>query len=430
MIRELKYWWNCRKSGLLDLVDDARDLHIRDLFGATPYVRKNNERILAPIFEKDQLGHENCSFQTASRTLSVYFGYNISARFLVAIAWREGYCGKNGMAQLRNWAIVARKWGAVMEEECPSDESLPWNEYVAVDFKNLEPLAKKIGSFWRVDTIDELLECIDRGYAVAIGRDWRSSYNQGGGFKAPWIITTALKKLGFLVGGHATAVVGYSFLKLSKGITIEKNSYSDRWGDNGFFFCELEALKDDMKKYGAFAITPVPYTPKDIVIKEKQTLLDKLKRQLEAMSNQNKLYQTALDLYKQGAILSQHNITLGCGYAMTAVWNKAFPDKKINWTGTSDWWAWLKKSDLWEEVLEPEAGCVIISPTPAIPPQSPLKNGHIGIVGKNKAPNGGLYVMSNNSNTGKWDAHWDTVRWDDYYHKYGKIKTSYFKLVG
>jgi hypothetical protein len=89
----------------------------------------------------------------------------------------------------------------------------------------------------------------------------------------------------------------------------------------------------------------------------------------------------------------------------------------------------MKKSDLWEEILEPEAGCVVVYPTGAIPPQSPLKNGHIFICGKNNSPDGTKWLMSNNSTTGKWDAHWTLKSAHSYYHGYGKIPRFCFRLI-
>lgn len=48
--------------------------------------------------------------------------------------------------------------------------------------------------------------------------------------------------------------------------------------------------------------------------------------------------------------------------------------------------------------------------------------GHVGICGKNS-------IMSNNSETGKWDTQWDIQRWTDYYNTYGGIPIYYFEPV-
>ena len=121
---------------------------------------------------------------------------------------------------------------------------------------------------------------------------------------------------------------------------------------------------------------------------------------------------------------------LGCGYAMTRIYNKAFPSKKINLTGTNGWWNWMKTSPLWEEILEPEPDCVVVYPTDAIPPQSPLKNGHIFICGRKNAEDSSYWLMSNSSATGTWEAHWTVKSAYKHYHTYGKIPPFYFRLLG
>jgi len=285
-LRQLKYWWNCHTSGLEEFVEDVRDLDIRDLFGDVgAYKPKYTRRDLAPVFEKDQLRKENCSFQTASRVLSVYFGENVSVRWLVAKAWQQGLCNKNGGAQLRNWCKVAQKYGVIFEKDLPSNEDLPWEDYVSLPFAELDPLAakNKIGSYYRVRNVDEYLKCIDEGYAVALGRYWYSSYNRGGGFTEPWILTTKTKEKGFKTGAHATAGIGYDLNKTATGTDIEANSYSNRWGDKGFLYCELDQLQQDMNTYGGYAITKVPYTPKEVKLGLMAQALDLLAQIVELL---------------------------------------------------------------------------------------------------------------------------------------------------
>ena len=89
-LRKLKYWWNCKSSGLEELADDFRDLHIRDLFAQeTGYTKRDTGRRLLPTFLKDQKAHENCSFQAWANNLSVYFGEEVSARWLTVKAYYE-----------------------------------------------------------------------------------------------------------------------------------------------------------------------------------------------------------------------------------------------------------------------------------------------------------------------------------------------------
>lgn len=274
-IRELKYWWNCKTSGLEELADDIRDLHIIDLFASYSYKPKATEKKLFPTYQKNQRGRENCSFQAWSNALAIYFGEEVSARWLTAKAYQEGLCGENGRANLRSGAKVAQKWGVVFEKDCPSDESLSWKDYLNIDYKNLGAIAEKnkIKSYWRVDKVSEYLEAIDRGYGVALGRTWYSGMNTSQ-LTSPWII----KRIGFNLGGHATLGCGYKGQN-----TLELNSYGERYGDNGFFGCPFEDLQKDIDQYGAFAVVPVAYSPKDIKVKTIQETLKDLNAQLKEM---------------------------------------------------------------------------------------------------------------------------------------------------
>lgn len=407
-------WLRGEVSGLKKLVPDIRDLHIGELILGV-YTKKYDQHILKPIFIENQFGLNVCSFEAWANALAVYFGQPVSVRWLVAKAWQQGLCQRTGYAELRSGAKVAQKWGIVFEKDCPSDESLSWEEFVKVDFTKLDPIAKdhRIGSYYFVDNESDYYKAIDNGYAVVLGRYWTGKFDEG------WVLNPDRKAS----SAHATLGVGYK-----DKLTIEANSYGTTWGDKGLFRTPMSQLQKDIDTFGAIAVTPVPYTPKDIIIRGLWDQVKELQNMIKSNLARNRFYETALKLYREGAILSPDNIMLGCGYAVTAVWNKAFPDDKVYHTGTSSWWDWLKSSNKFEAVFEAEPDCIIISPTPAIPPQSPLKNGHIGVVGRNKAPDGSYWIMSNNSLTGKWDAHWTVKSWNAYYQDHGKIKTNYYKL--
>ena len=264
-MKDLLMWFKAKSSGLVKLSKDVRDLSFSDLLGQEKdFTPTWTKKTLAPISEKDQFGRKNCSFQMASKIYGIYFGENISARYLTAKAWQLGLCTKGGEADMRAWCKIGYNHGVVPEADCPSDERLAWEDYVNVDFAKLDVLASqyKIGSYYRVMTVNDLLRAIDKGYAVGIGRDWLVSMNQSGGFKVPWVI----RRLGSYVGGHATTCVGIDLAYNGERVTIESNSYSNLWGDKGQFYCPLRDLQKDLDLYGAYAITPIPYSPKEIKI--------------------------------------------------------------------------------------------------------------------------------------------------------------------
>ena len=269
-ITDFLYWLKTEESGLEKRLPKITDLHFRDLI-LGEYKPQWKSKTLAPTFHKNQLGHANCSFQQGSNNTAVYFGENISARWLTAKAFQQGLCNVGGGADIESWAKVARKFGVVLESDCPSDETLPWDVYVKVDFKKLDSLAeqKKIGSYHWIRTVSEVYQALDLGYAVCIGRTWLTSMNTGGGFARPWII----QRSGLPVGGHCTLAIGYQGLN-----DIELNSYGGLWGDGGRFYCPMSSLQKDIDDYGALVIDRIPYTPKEIILTGlKKTLSDLLK---------------------------------------------------------------------------------------------------------------------------------------------------------
>lgn len=433
IINDLLYWFSCHSSGLVKLKADVRDILWSDLIGDLSYLNKNYID-LAPTYIKNQRGLSNCTFQSWSNNLAIYFGFPVSARYITAKAWQQKWCQKYGFAQSRIGGAVAYKFGVVPETDCPS-EDLPWEEYVKVDFDKLDKIAEnyKIGLYARCETVRDVLEALDKGYAVTIGRDWTTDNNTGGGFSSPFIFTRS----GYDIGGHSTLVKGLNTNYQGQRVTHELNSYGEQWGDKGHFYCPIDNnFQKDINDYGAWIISPVPYTPKEIKLQGYKKTLANLQTNLKGLMNHNKLYDTALMLYRSGVIVSPDNPNtpinereLGCGFALDYIWNHTFSNK-VNLGGTTAWLNWVTSSPLWRELSEPKGKCLIISATSQIPVNSPLKHGHIGIMGQYLAPDNSFYIMSNNSDTGKIDVYWTLKKWLVYYTEYGKIPTRYFEYIG
>lgn len=261
MIKKIINWLTDNKPRLYRLTKDIRDLDFRDLFGDVPdYTPMYGAKVLSPIYNQDQKKYLDCSFNAWADALGVYFGEEVSVRWLVAKAWQNKLCDKYGSAELRNGGKVAQKYGVVFEKNCPTDSSLPWEEFIKVDFEKLDKIAAehKIPSYTLIRKVNDYLKAIDLGYPVVIGRKWYSSMNSWS-LKSPWIIS----RKGIIVGAHATGGVGYDLQYLNERVAIESNSYGTSYGDNGIFYSRLNELESDMYEYGGFTITPVPYTPKE-----------------------------------------------------------------------------------------------------------------------------------------------------------------------
>ena len=93
---------------------------------------------------------------------------------------------------------------------------------------------------------------------------------------------------------------------------------------------------------------------------------------------------------------------------------KGLPSKGI--AGTYALLRFLEKSPQFAETFTYTPGAIILNATGT---GNAKIRGHVGVCGKKS-------VMSNNSETGLWTAHWDWSRWNNYYQKYGGIPTRLF----
>jgi len=249
---------NQNPSGLVpmkeeDYKDDFPLGSIFDFFG--DYTPKVSDKVIKTISNKDQKRLSNCSFQAATVQKEVDEEVELSARYLTAKAYQQGLCGKGGWANMKAGQEVLRKFGCCEEKDCPSNSNLSWDQYVNIDFSKLDPLAAKhkTKSYWRIYNINEFIKAVEGNHIVTIGIDWYSGFNQGGGFKAPWIISGPK---GYKFSGHAMAGKGY---KDKSNLGHIQNSYSKLWGDNGDLYIDYNWLDSQIRRYGAYANLDIEY---------------------------------------------------------------------------------------------------------------------------------------------------------------------------
>lgn len=120
---------------------------------------------------------------------------------------------------------------------------------------------------------------------------------------------------------------------------------------------------------------------------------------------------------------------VGCAEALSAVlklagvWN--LPSTGI--PGTASLLAWLEANTTqFEAITEPEAGCIIISPTGQGNNRIPGHTGILGIRGVQVPSDFG--IMSNDSNTGLFLEQWTLAKWKQYYQDYGGLPIKFFRL--
>ena len=119
---------------------------------------------------------------------------------------------------------------------------------------------------------------------------------------------------------------------------------------------------------------------------------------------------------------------LGCMESVSAIIRKVFPELRFPvFLSTKQAYAYFTKSPSFREIDSPKKGAIILSVTGM--GNGKVKNGHVGICGKNTSPDKTLYVMSNNSFTGKWDTAHTIATWNKFYGKKGGMPIHFFERV-
>lgn len=144
-------------------------------------------------------------------------------------------------------------------------------------------------------------------------------------------------------------------------------------------------------------------------------------------SSREKLYETAVACL--GTDASPNDAApdeLGCAETVNEIYYKAFGEyiETPGLSTTKLFAAMLDRADKFVRVTEPEAGNIIISPTGFSKiADTPIKNGHVGIFGKEGK------IMSNSSATGKFIENFTIDSWVERYKRKGGYPIYYFKRV-
>ncbi|MES2060221.1 MAG: hypothetical protein V4438_04290 [Patescibacteria group bacterium] len=141
-------------------------------------------------------------------------------------------------------------------------------------------------------------------------------------------------------------------------------------------------------------------------------------------SNSIKLYEAAAAAFNAGRSLVPPNYSkmLGCAISINTLYRETFGHEIGGEASTYQFWQAIKNSNDFIQVQIPLPGDIIISPTGTQPSQSPLRNGHVGVVAK-------FGILSNNSANGLFQEHYTLGSWADRYVKLGGFPIFYFRAV-
>ena len=244
-------------SGLLKLKKDSRDFEMGSLFnlfgGYTPL---HQEKILKTKSIKHQRQLSNCVFEATTVGKEVDEDKVLSPRYLTAEAHKRRLCNRGGYANLRSGQTILLDHGIVDSSICDNDTRLSFDAYINVPTNGREADKHKIKTYWKINNIDETLKAIDEGHPVVFGIGWYSGFNQGGGFRSPWIIN---KNVGNYCGGHALIAIGYKIDYKGQKVIVVQNSYSKDWGDNGRLYITFDFFKKYAISHGVYANLDIGY---------------------------------------------------------------------------------------------------------------------------------------------------------------------------
>jgi C1A family cysteine protease len=150
----------------------------------------------------------------------------------------EGSISQDAGAEIRDGIKSVGKVGIVNEKEWPYDISKFTNEppqnlyneakhHIAVKYKRIK------------QDLDHMKECLNQGFPFVFGFMVYES------FETQEVANTGKmpmpKKDEKVLGGHAVMAVGFN---TDTNEMIIRNSWSDKWGDNGYFTMPFEFIKN------------------------------------------------------------------------------------------------------------------------------------------------------------------------------------------
>ena len=288
------YIFRIEESGLKATPKDERDFKT-SVLGWGEYKPKHSYHLIPTLSVKHQL-FNTCSFNSATVQKEIDEGVVLEPRSIIAWAVKNNLVSGDGFADLRAAQKAMQEYGITQIDIAPRGEGMPWPGYSNLDLARfkLQAAEHKTKSFWFVDNRNDILKLLDENNILDTGLLWFSGFNQGGGFKEPWIIT---KSLGWSIGGHAIIIKGYiyDFVGVDKDyriiqgkngidVYVHQNSYGKDWGgkildDNGIlhkglFFSAMDYFdKNDI--YGTIANLDIDkldaklINSNDVIIKKK-----------------------------------------------------------------------------------------------------------------------------------------------------------------
>jgi C1A family cysteine protease len=151
----------------------------------------------------------------------------------------EGDIGQDGGAELRDGIKSLCQWGVCRETMWPYQDSLLLKAPTAGCYA--EGAKHKISSYYSLDTLLQVKQCLASGYPVAFGFTVYASFEDDS-VAATGIMTMPTAD-DYIVGGHAVLAVGYDN---KNQWLIVRNSWGPDWGAAGYFYMPYSYFTPDL----------------------------------------------------------------------------------------------------------------------------------------------------------------------------------------
>lgn len=132
-----------------------------------------------------------------------------------------------------------------------------------------------------------------------------------------------------------------------------------------------------------------------------------------------RLYYTAKECIGKDIAPTQN--IFGCAEAVNNVVFKTFGDYAGGDISTYRMYESLQHNTLFEKVLDPQRGDIILSPTGY--GNGTMSNGHVGIISDKNM------IMSNSSETGLWTENYTIESWKKKYHEQGGFPVLFYRRI-
>lgn len=216
---------------------DKKDRRDYRLCSITPAVEipKQRFQLEEKFGVKYQDGRGSCTAHAQTHHKERQEGVLLSARFVMALT-KELEGNKKYGAYTRNTFKVVNEHGSCEENLYPEPSpTMSWKEYVDTRYIPEECYANgkkhKSKSYWRVgNSIQAIREAlVTYNNSVTLSMAW---YKDFGARHKEGVLPIDISEDNY-VGGHAVECTGFDD---HERYLIVKNSYSERWGDDGFCY--------------------------------------------------------------------------------------------------------------------------------------------------------------------------------------------------